>query len=228
MKATLFTSAALFLLGVAGATASANILTDPGFESNPLAPSFNTVLNNFPVYQNQWGAESGSIVGVTGGISPASGNNMLQLNGPGTGTVSQAGQVVDITSSAALVDAGNAVIQAGAMLNSNAVLPIGGVYVSFFTRNTYGTIFGPAPTNVINVVPNTWQSVSVSAPIPPLTRWILVQVGFDANSISNSAGIVTAGFADDAFANVVAVPEPASIGLLGIGGLGLLARRRGA
>src|ERR1035437_6986546 len=146
MRKILAIPAASLFLAIGASSAPANVLTDPGFESNPIGPSFITVLGNFPLYQNQWGPENGSIVGVTNGITPASGN--LQLEFQPSGTVSQTGQVVDISSFAALIDAGQAIVQAGALLNSNAPGAIGGVYGNYFTGNSYGTLFGGTPGNV--------------------------------------------------------------------------------
>jgi len=52
--------------------AHANLLTDPGFESNPLT-TLSNIATNFVAFQNQWGPEMGTITPATGGVTPAGG-----------------------------------------------------------------------------------------------------------------------------------------------------------
>ncbi|MCE9620029.1 MAG: hypothetical protein K8R92_08965 [Planctomycetes bacterium] len=204
--------------------ASANLLTDPSFETNAV-DTFTNTLGNFPLYQGVWGQESSTITGFDSGSSPLNGFNQLRMAKNGGGTT-QAGQVIDVSSYGALIDSGNAQLVAYAYFNSNAPAAVGGVYISYFTGNSYGTIFGPldatAPTFDGNV--GTWQGALVNVIIPANTRWILMQVAFSEASLPDINRVESVGFVDDAFLEIYAVPAPSAAALLGL--VGLAARRR--
>lgn len=217
---------ALVLAALAAPAAmGSNLLTDPGFESNPLDTA-NNVLNNFVTFQGVWGQENSTRVNVDLGITPRSGQWQMRMDSTG-GSYTQSFQLVDVTSFAGLIDANNAQLFASAYFNTNAQAAFGGVGVSFFTGNTYATNFGPAPTSffTLDSAATTWEQSTLTFNIPSGTRWILFQTGFLDNSLS-IPGAVGAGFVDDAFLEIRQVPTPGAVALLGLGGLAAVRRRR--
>jgi hypothetical protein len=220
-------STILFVLLIAAfvsPTAHANLLTDPGFEANPLTTDFN-VLNNFVGYQGQWGQELSTITGVDGGVTPAQGAKMLRMAYTG-GVTTQAFQTIDVTSSAAVIDAGSATINLNALFTTGPNLSgaLAGVYVSFFTLSNYGSITSTIG-NTLNLdnSANTWQPISVNGAIPVGTRWLLAQVAYANVSLLSSDGTVNPGYVDAA--DLTLVPEPATLGLLTLGALALRRRK---
>ena len=216
------TAAAIAALVGTSAMAS-NLVTDPGFELNALTTATNS-LNNFPGFQGVWGQENSTIVGVDGGITPASGLNQLRMDITG-GVTTQAFQTIDVSSYATLIDSGFGIVNASALYNAPQHGAIAGVYVSYFSGNTYGTLFGPLSQNVqtLDGSPSTWESISLSDSIPTGTRWMLMQVAFDEASLQQ-VGFISSGYVDDAFLEIV--PSPGAAMLLGAGGLAASARRR--
>lgn len=203
--------------GASGGVAQANLLTDPGFESNPLTTAANS-LGNFPGFQGVWGQEASVIVGVDGGITPASGSQQLRLDFT-AGVATQAFQTVDVSGFAALIDSGLAQADAGILLNAPGQGRIGGIYLSFFTGASYGTIFGPTPGSVLNPLDansSTWELASLLAPIPAGTRWILFQVAYNNASLQDATGAVGSGYADDAYLRIVPAPGGAAVAAIGL------------
>lgn len=216
---------ALVLAALAAPAAmGSNLLTDPGFESNALDTATN-VLNDFVTYQGFWGQESSTRVNVDLGITPRSGQWQMRMDSTG-GSYTQSFQMVDVTTYAGLIDASNADLYASAYFNSNAQAAFGGIGVSFFTGNTYGTNFGPSPTSFLTLdsAATTWEQSTLTLNIPSGTRWILFQTGFLDNSLT-IPGAIGAGFVDDAFMEIRQVPTPGALALVGMGGL-LASRRR--
>src|ERR1043166_9905351 len=84
----------LTLAALAGPALGVNLLTDPGFESNPLTTAANS-LNNFPGFQGVWGQENSTIVGVANGVTPFQGVKQLQMDATG-GVTTQTFQAVDV------------------------------------------------------------------------------------------------------------------------------------
>lgn len=227
LLASAVTAAALAAL--ASPAMAINVVTDPSFETNPLAPDLNTILANFPGFVGQWGAEAGIITGPTNGITPSHLNHMLELSPFNVGSVSQAGQMIDVSSYAASIDAGMMGMAAGADYTSTSTAPIASIFVNYFTAANYGSLFGPTHSAGLNLdgTPTTWEFIGVSGIVPAGTRWILLQVAFDANSINNNAGLPPGGYVDNTYLDLRVIPEPAAVGLLAPALL-LLARRRRA
>jgi len=217
-------AAGLAVLSLASQAAlGVNLLTDPGFESNPLTTATNS-LNNFPGFQGVWGQENSITIGTDNSVSPASGLLQLRMDVTG-GVTTQAFQTVDVTSYAGLIDSGGATVNAGAVFNANLNAAVCGVYISYFTAANYGSLFGPLDLNVITLdsTTTTWEPATVSAPIPAGTRWMLFQVAYAESSLFSTAGTVGSGYVDDTYMEIV--PAPGSVAMLGLGGL-LVARRR--
>ena len=205
-------------------SAKANLLVDPGFEANPLTTA-NNVLTNFPGFQGVWGQENSTITGIDGGVTPAQPVKMLRMDN--TGSYTQTFQVTDVTSYAATIDAGSSTINLNALFNvdKNLAAAIGGVGVSFFTANNYGSL----TTFIINSMTldnsnNTWQPIAVSGAIPVGTRWMLTQVFYNDATLLGIDGNYGGGYVDAA--DLTITPEPATMCLFALGALGLLRKRR--
>ena len=205
-------------------SANANLLVDPGFEVNPLDTATN-VLNYFVTYQGIWGQENSTITGVDGGVAPAQGIKMLRMDN--TGSYTQTFQVTDVTSYAALIDSGGATANMNALFNvdKNLAAALGVVGLSFFTASNYGSIIGSSPTASLTLdnSVNTWEQISVSSAIPVGTRWVLSQVAYMDSTLLGIDGNYGGGYVDAA--DMTIVPEPATMCLLGLGGL-LLRKRK--
>jgi hypothetical protein len=223
-------ASAVLALAIAACTPSAwaNLLVDPGYEANPLDTAFN-VLNDFTTYQGIWGVEAATITGVDGGVTPAQGLYMLSMVDDGQAGTTQGMQVTDVTSYAALIDSGGATVNMSALFDANQNLPaaLGGVYVSFFTANYYGSYTGDiGNTLTLDNATSTWESISVSGAIPAGTRWLLSQVVYSDASLLGPDGVSYPSYVDAA--QLTIVPEPATLGLMGLGALVALRRRRRA
>jgi hypothetical protein len=216
--AKLILTCAGLLLAIAAFTpsAEANLLVDPGFEANPLTTAAN-VLGNFPTYQGVWGVEAATITGAVGGVTPAQGVKMLSMTDDFISTT-QSFQVSDVTSYAALIDSGGATVNLSVLLNSdkNVLAANSGVYVSFFTANNYGSLTSTIGSGLtLDNNPITWETSSVTGPIPAGTRWLMSQVAYNDVSLLGAAGYVDA-------ADLTIVPEPGTTALLLSGLMGLL------
>ncbi len=223
-KATVVRKAALLLAGCTAATvaqtASANLLTNPGFEIS-VTTSASNVINNFPAFQGIWGPEVGGITVATGGVTPAAGSNMLEMYTDGL-SYTQTFQTVDVSSFSTMINAGSATVTGSALFNT-----VGGymgawsfINIIFFSGNTWATMISNSPNGILNLDANpmTWESASSSAAVPVGTTWMMFQVGYNNASIGNNPG-----FVDDTYMNIV--PAPGAIALLGLAGLAGRRRR---
>ena len=221
-RTTLFSLSALAASALLTTSdASANILSNPGFESLSFTTAAN-VLNNFTGFQNVWGIEVGSITGPALGVTPASGARMLGMTDDGL-TYTQTFQAVDVSSYSALINSGNANVNASALFNTNGgyIGAFAIVNVMFFSGSTFGSMLGNSGNGALNLDanPNTWESASITAAIPVNTTWVVYQVAYQNASIGNNTG-----FVDQAYMDITAVPAPGALALLGLAGL--TARRR--
>lgn len=207
-------------------SAQANLLVDPGFEVNPLT-TYTNVLNNFAGYQGQWGVEVATITGVDGGVTPVEGVKMLRMTDDGL-VATQGFQATDVTSYAALIDSGGAIVNLGALLNVDQNVPAasGGVTVLFFSAANWGSQIGsPLIGNTaLDSSPATWELASVSGAVPVSTRWLVTQVAYSNASLIGNDGAVHPGYVDAA--RLTITPEPAALALLAVGGLLITRRRR--
>ena len=213
-------------LAASAPSARANLLVDPGFEANPLDTAAN-VLGNFPLYQGIWGVEAATIVVAENTVTPPQGVKMLRMVDDGQGGTTQGMQVTYVTSYATLIDSGGATVNMSALFDAhpNLSAALGGVYVSFFTANYYGSLTGfIGNTLTVDNAASTWQPISVSGAIPAGTRWLLSQVVYSDASLLGADGVSYPSYVDAA--ELTITPEPASIGLLALAGMALRIRRR--
>ena len=213
--------AAALSLSVVGSAQA--VLTNPGFET-PTTTSASNVLNNFPGFAGIWGPEMGSIATATMGVTPFQGSRMLQMTDDGL-TYTQTFQAIDVTSFGGLINAGQAQMTASAWLNTNGGYTgaFGLVNVMYFSGPTWGSMIGNSGngTLTLDANPQTWEAVSVTSMIPVGTQWLVYQVAFQNASIGTNTG-----FVDLAGLDIVQVPTPGALALLGLAGLGVTRRRR--
>jgi hypothetical protein len=225
-KQSQFVASAVFWLVVAAplAPAWANLLVDPGFESNPLT-SYVNVLNDFTTYQGIWGAEVGTITGVDNGVTPAQAAQMLRMDSDGLITT-QGFQVTDVSSYAGAIDAGAAIASLSALFNTDMHVPAAqaAVYLQFFSAANYGSQIGTGVSGplALDSSDTTWETAQVATPVPVGTRWVLSQVYYANASLIGNDGTIHPGYVDAA--DLRLIPEPAALGLLAVGSL--LLRRR--
>lgn len=215
----------LFCAQHARAQTSANLLTDPGFESNALV-SYTTVLTGT---EDAWGDENSAIVGTTGAINPF-GTLMLEMSSTQAAqTGTQTIQLVAVPIAFEFdIDAGFATVDMSGFLNvaANAPNARGSVIIEFLNAGaaslgflaTSSDSLGP---NGLDVDPLTWENVLVDdAVVPPLTRFLRAQFAYNNVSLAGNPG-----FVDNADLRIT-VPEPSSAILVVMGLLGLVGCRR--
>ena len=110
-------------------------------------------------------------------------------------------------------------------VDKNLAAALGGVGVSFFTANNYGSL----TSFIINSLTldnsnNTWQPISVSGAIPVGTRWMLSQVFYNDATLLGIDGNYGGGYVDAA--DLTIVPEPTTMVMLALGGLALRRTRK--
>jgi autotransporter-associated beta strand protein len=214
--------ATLMAITASPTAARANLLGNAGFEVDQLY-TISDVLDHFSTYSGAWGVEAATVTGPDDGVIPAQGARMLRMVNDGL-TVTQGFQVTDATSYASLI-AGGATANLSVLFNAadNVPAAIGGISLHFYSAADYDTEIGVGTSDILALDndPETWETASVSVPIPVNARWIVSEVLFNDASIGRSAGYVDA-------ADLTIVPEPAAPLLLASGAIGLLAfaRRR--
>ena len=201
--------------------ASANLLTNPGFEVSAWTTA-NNVLTNFPGFQGVWGPEVGGITGATGGVTPASGVNMLEMYDDGL-SYTQTFQSVDVSAFSTMINTGSATVTGDAFFNTvgGYIGAFSAVNISFHSGPSYGTLLGGSGSGTLTLDANplTWEQATISSLIPIGTTWMVFQVAYQNASIGNNPG-----FVDDAHMDIL--PAPGAIALLGLAGL-CNRRRRG-
>ncbi len=220
------------LIGMVSDSASAfvtgNLLTDPGFEANPLIPIANVLGPPFTL--NTWGDEVSTITGPVGGVNPLGGTKMLSMTTDGN-VATQTLQMVDVSAFSSQINTGTVTGDFSAFFNTDQFVsaPQGGVFFQFLDASHNPLL----PTNissqpVFDNNPVSWQNASVSnVPIPVNTMFLVGQVDYINSTMFNSIGTNQAGYVDDALMTLtIPAPEPASMGLLMGGAVIFTGRRR--
>ena len=133
------------------------LLTDPGFELNPLTP-LATVLGGFVTYAGQWGHENSAIVGTTGAVVPSGGSLMLEMMYT-SGVTTQTGQIVDVSAWQGSNISFKAYYNTEKLQAASA-----GMALTFFSGPSYGTLMGPGVSTGFAVNNNAadWELLSLS------------------------------------------------------------------
>jgi hypothetical protein len=201
----------------------ANLLGNPGFETNVLETS--GVLNDFEFYKGRWGAELGTISGAGSGVTPNEGAKMLRMTATG-GDLTQTFQVIDVRSWASVIDGGGATVNFNSLFNADctdANLPTarGLAGVQFFSDSYYASEIGTGFSSDLRLdgFVGSWEGISTGGAVPVNTRWVVAQVTYYNSSLAGYPGYVDA-------AELTVVPEPATMSLLALGGVGALLRRK--
>ena len=170
---------------------ASNLLVDPSFENNPLG-SYSTVLTNWVT--GVWGAEAAAITGPVGGVVPPHGARMLRMVNDGL-IYTQVVQITNVAAHAAQIDSGVVGVSLSAMLNAGSGVASAMTYVraAFYTGPSVALPNGMTQqTATLDDNHTTWETLSTSGPVPPGTRWLVTEFGFQNNSIAGSAGYVDA------------------------------------
>ena len=263
MRCTLLFSTVLCGVGLVVAPSdAANLLTNPGFEAGPgaLFPGGVNILvstNGSPSYTSGytmgvWGAEDASAIGTSSlasvpppgsqVINPNSGKFMMNMIGAGTGSYTQAWQLVDVTPYQTPINGGGVTADLSAFFNAPKFVtatgafdqPIAGITLQFYdssylAANQQLNVPGvpTAGANSQAIPPLTWTQIGISnVAVPPGTSYILAQVLFNNASLTDPNNTDYDGYVDDASLTLNNVPEPASFAALSGIGLALLSRRR--
>ena len=227
--------AGLVLVSPAGAQ-SGNLLTNSSFETDTLASG---VSNTYGL----WQADLGDIVGTAGSIVPPDGSQMLKFlysgwSGPSGAGGSQIEQAVDISAYSDLIQTGTAVARGSALFNrivgdSQTDTRFGVKLLAFnCDPSAYATKREAGEFEYVffdlfsDADPATWEVVEAEMPLPADTTFIALQLQAIEDVYNDSHGTEFDGhYADRAYLTIV--PEPATLGLLALGGLAMLRLRRG-
>ena len=210
-------SAGLMLAITASTPAArANLLVDPEFDGIPALNAFGTVFGP-PFLLGQWGAENGAIVGVDGGVTPLTAKTMLAEKVTGL-SYTQTMQATDVSA-----DPAGSTYTLSAYFNPDQNLPAAHAYVNLSFYDASYTSLGAAPSSglILDNNPSTWEQISSTATEPLNTKYVVSQVMYLESTLTNSNGVVGAGYVDSA--SLTLVPEPSTLALLGVGAFGLLA-----
>jgi hypothetical protein len=220
----------LALLGGACMGHAANLLTDPGFETQGTLFSFGGVVNspNFSTTAGNWGAENGAFVGAENGVVPL-GTRMLRMMDDG-GTTTSTIQMISLSAYASAINSGNATFNMSALFNSDADrgAPTAAINATFFAGDfswPSGIGSGFTSAGTLDTNPNTWQTLSGGGTIPVGAEWVGVQVYFGNAALGGFNGYVDANSETTGF-TVTTIPEPSGTILLGLGSGLLFVRRR--
>lgn len=241
MKQLSLTVLAALMLGTpALVRAQVNLLTNPGFESG-------MSINVVPSSAGVWGADTNAIVTAENGITPLGGTKMLKFvdttpsDVPSDGTGADVVQLIDVSSFAAAIAAGQATATFSASFNritgdgstdtqfNVEIRPYSGSIADFPTNlNTWigssalGTFDSDGDTS-------TWQSISTSLLLPAGTTYLGVWLSAIENMHNDHYTFTEfAGhYADNASLTIAVIPEPSTFGLFaGLLGLGLVVHLR--
>lgn len=230
------------------------VFSNTGFSINLLSNhSFETIEETSGGWPTSpldvWKGDWSSIVTAENGIVPYDGTQMLKFLGTdftsdfqsGGGSVGcQVQQVIDLSSYKTLIETGNATLNASAYFNRVAgdsqtdtrfTLSIS---VWKGEPDNYDWANWPTSPNLILIEeaeiysdndPITWEVDTLEFALSQETDYVAIQICALENIYNDSSYPEFDGHYAD-FASVEVVPEPATLLLLGLGGLALLKERR--
>ncbi len=232
----------IFLMSVI--SANANLITNPGFETNEV-----TYISGHPGVPNDygdWGGDYSGIVSSENGITPAEGSNMLRFLSTGnmygsTLTASEIYQLIDVSDYLGMIQSGSAVASASALFNrvqlddqtdssfGLSIMAYSGNVSDFTTTGYIERISGGV---LADADLSTWEMVSVSFTIPTQTSYLAIKIQTNEN-IFNDTGAwpiyeFDGHYADNISLEIASapIPEPATMLLFGSGLVGFIGIRR--
>jgi hypothetical protein len=219
-------AAIAFTTSTSRAAVSGNLLTDPGFEINPLTSYVNVLAS--PYLTNVWGDEVSTITGPVGAVSPSGGVKMLSMTTDNL-VATQTFQLVDVSAFSGAINTGTATADMSALFNvdKNVVGAKAEAVVQFWDSSHSPLVGSGTGLLTLDSNPATWEPISATGvSVPVNTNYILAQVLYINSTMNDSAGVNQPGFVDDAKLTLTTSPEPASLGIFAIAALGMLRRRR--
>ena len=211
---------------IAPAVTTGNLLTDPGFESQPLTSDVNVL--GPPYMTNIWGDEASTITGTVGAVSPAGGVKMLSMTTDGL-VATQTFQLVDVSAYSAAINAGNATVDMSGLFNvdKNVAAAKAEVVVQFYDSSHNVLPGSGTGLLTLDANPATWEQINApTTSVPANTNYVLAQVLYINATMNDAAGVNQPGFVDDTKLTLTTTPEPASLGLFAVAALGMLRVRR--
>ena len=207
-----------------------NELADPSFELPVPIQLSSSVPTNLLLSHGQWGSQNGVKVGgffggQTDGIVPFDGVVMDRMVSTGdVSGITRTYQALDLTPYHSLIDSGQATIEGSERFNAPFAGAVAIMSIEYFDGSGFydaGHQTGLPSMGSLGLDSDlaNWDILTVGASVPVNTRWVLFSVGFQNASLGSGAG-----YAD--FNNVSIGPTPGTAGLLGLGALVGLRRRR--
>lgn len=216
--------------GVFAASAGAQV-ANPGFEEPELADGDFT-QGSVPGWQVGGGGITGvfdpndaffpGTTGSDGAVPPPGDGDQIAFiftgegDAPGTLTQTLGGAITPNTTYTLSVAVGQAVESLGR--------PFAGYEISLLAGNTVLA----TEADQVTPAPGTFQTVDVAYTTGAADPNVGAPLTLRLATTTNTAAAIDESFFDSAQVTAVAVPEPAALGLLALGGLAVLRRRRGA
>jgi len=213
--------ATLTLIGsLIGGANAANLLIDPGFEDASNLQGLGTTVSNFNTNQGKWGVEGGiALSGTLNGVTPY---NTMMLSMQSGGSYNQAFQFTNLSAYTSEIASGSATFDMSALFNTGGPHnALGIISAQFYGAGGWNNKIGSQQSNSLTLDgdASTWEQISSSGVIPTGAVWMSTEVAYKGDTMGGMEGFV------DEASLAIAVPEPSSTLLLGLGSLGLLLRR---
>jgi hypothetical protein len=231
-----------FVLGVTSQT-QANMVTNPSFETPE--PTFIFGFPGVPSTFGDWGGDLSEIVTAESGVSPFDGDHMLRFDATGNSadpllTAAQIYQTIDVSGYSAEIAQGIAQADVSAFFNRVTgdaqtdtsfavhVYAFAGEPGSLLTQLINSTYLDVAGGGVgTDGDPLTWEIASASLLLPTGTDFLAARLTASENVFNDGSHPEFDGhYVDMVSAEMVIIPEPATLLLLAVGSLGLIRRRR--
>ncbi|MCA9310438.1 MAG: hypothetical protein KDA21_04480 [Phycisphaerales bacterium] len=205
-----------------------------------------TVSRGWQNVPDVWGGDLAISTGETLGVAPMRGDSMLQfLSSGGSLTSSSLSssdiyRTIDLTGMIDQVTEGNVLVRASYYVNrvggdaqTDSRFGIGiHAYAGdtgSFSRQVNNPLDLRRESILSDADTSTWQRVTVDLVLPTNTTFVAIWIGAQENVFNDTGGAgpeFDGHFADDVLVRVRQVPAPAGAGIMLLGGLTLLRRRR--
>ena len=214
-----------------------NLLVNPGFET------IVATTGSWPTNVGYWRGDDSAIVTASDGILPLEGSHMLKFIYAASGRPSEFGacevmQVLDLTAFASFISQGHGVAVASANFNrvhgDSQTDRAFGVELRAYAgdASTFPSQYQNGDELALDYDQistdgdtSTWEAASIELSLPVTTGFVAVRIWASENVHNDLTGVEFDGHYADA-TSLVVIPEPATLGMLALGGLTLLGRRR--